>query len=226
MCDGTILILSMSHRITPDEANIKVDVKAEAVQVKQSPEVGETEPNNTQDNGPLQEAVIQMPTPSPRKGSELRENSSRAQDGDIKDRPVESRQAEVLQCTFNFLQKENTAADWEDFTEAKMKPEEENPATVKNKLPDMSSRAEAVCPENHLGTNTTTEHAAVVAARDNSEETSSKVTLDAGEAEPSGEFSQSNEVLSVPNSQLTAAACQLSLTSVVTQEIDKEPPSW
>ncbi|XP_073344265.1 uncharacterized protein [Pagrus major] len=217
---------------TPDEANIKaevkaeavqvkaeaVQVKAEAVQVKPTPEVAETEPNNTQENGPMMEVVTQKATPSPRKGSKLKENSTRAQDEGMKDRPADSRQPELLPCTLNSLQKEPTKADWEAFTPTNVAPEEKNPTSPQEKIPDSSSlTAEAVCAENHTETNATGEHIRAATTHDNDEETAVKV--DNAAPEPSGEFSQNN------HTQLTAAACQVSSISAVSQEIDKESPS-
>ncbi|XP_070784647.1 uncharacterized protein [Enoplosus armatus] len=205
-------------RKTSDEANMKVEVKAEVVHVKQSAAVAEIEPNNTQENGPLQKEVIQTATPSPSKGSELKENPTRAQGEDMNDCPADSVQAELLQCTLNCLQTEHATADWEVFTAT-------NAAPRQDKIPDSSSlTAEAVCPENHTETNTR-EHITLDTTHDNDEEAGSKVTIDHAVVEPSGAFSQNNEVLSVPNTQLTAAACQLSSISVVSQEIVKEPPS-
>ncbi|XP_037612562.1 uncharacterized protein LOC119480434 [Sebastes umbrosus] len=217
-------------RKIPDEATIKVK---EAVQVKQSPEVAETEPNNTQENGPLQKEVIQTAAPSPNKGSELEENSTRVQDEDMKDRPADSGQAELLQCTLNSLQKQNATADWEVFTatnaapeEENAAPEEENPASSLDKIPVSSSpTAEAVCPENHTETNPTREHITLDTAHDNEEEAGSIISIEKAVAEPPVEFAQNNEVLSVPDPQLTAAACQMSSISAVGQENDKESAS-
>uniref|UniRef100_A0A8P4K4Q7 OTU deubiquitinase with linear linkage specificity a n=2 Tax=Dicentrarchus labrax TaxID=13489 RepID=A0A8P4K4Q7_DICLA len=231
-------------RKTPDDNNIKVEVKAEevkvkaeavevkavevkaeavevkAVQVKQSPEVGDSEPNNTQENRALQEVVKQKATPSPRKGSEPEENSSRAQDEDAKNRPAGSEEAELLQCTLNSPQK--AAADWQVFKATNAAPKEENPASTQDKIPDIASlTAETVCPENHTEINTTSEHITLANAHDNDEEAGSEVTADSTVAEPSGEFPQNNEALSAPNT----AACQVSSISVVSQEIDKESPS-
>lgn len=209
----------MSLRITPGEADIKVEVKAEAVQVKKSPEVGETELNNTQENGPLKEVVIQTATPSPRKGSDLKENSTRAQDEDMKDCPADSGQ--LLQCTLNSLKNEHATAD---FTATNTAPEDENPASAQDKIPNISSlTAEVVFLENHTETKATMEHS-ILATHNNAEGAGSK--LDNVEAEASGQLSEKNEVLSSPNTQLTAAVCQLSSISVVSQEVDKESLSW
>lgn len=198
---------------------MKVEVKAEAVQ--KSPEVGEMELNNTQENGPLKEVVIQTATPYPRKGSDLKENSTRAQDEDMKDCPADSGQAELLQCTLNSLKNEHATAD---FTATNTAPEDENPASAQDKIPDISSlTAEAVFLENHTETKATMEHS-ILATHDNAEEAGSK--LDNVEAEASGQLSEKNEVLSPPNTQLTAAVCQLSSISVVSQEVDEESLSW
>lgn len=217
-----IILSVLSLRKMPDKAGIKMEVAAEAVLVKQSAEVAEAEPNNTQENGPLQKKVKQTATPSPRKGSELRENSTRAQDEAMKDRPANSGPAELLQCTLNSLQNEHDTADGEVFTATNAAPEKENPASVKDKIPDSSSLTPAaVCPENHPETNTTRELVTLDTTHDNDEDAGFKVAA----AEPSGEFSQNNEVLSLPNTQLTAAACQVSSVSVVSQEIDNHSPS-
>ncbi|KAJ4925412.1 hypothetical protein JOQ06_018144 [Pogonophryne albipinna] len=62
----------------------------EAVKVKKSvPVVVEKEPNNTQENGAFQKEVIQKASPSPRKGSELKENSTAVKDEVIKDSPAD-----------------------------------------------------------------------------------------------------------------------------------------
>lgn len=204
----------MSLRKKLDEASMTMEDK---VQVKQSPEVGETEPSNIQENGPLHKEVIQTATPSPRNGSKLKGNSTRAQKEDTEDRPAD----EPLQCTLNSLQKEHARVDWEVFTTTNAALEEESPASAQDKIPDNSSlTAEAVCPENRSHTETNTrEHITLDTSHDNDEEAGSKVTIDNAGAEPSGEFSQNNEVLSVPNTQV-------STISVVSQEVDKESPSW
>ncbi|XP_049420928.1 uncharacterized protein LOC125881692 [Epinephelus fuscoguttatus] len=209
-------------RKMPDEANIKVE---EVVQVKQIPEVAEMEPNTTQENGPLQKEVIQTASPSPSKRSKLMENSTRAQDEDTKDRPADSGQAELVRCTLNSLQKHATA-DWEVFTATNAVPEEENPALVQDRIPDSSSlTAQAVCPENHTEANTTREYITLDTAHGDDEEAGSRVSIENAAVEPSGEFCRNNEVLSVPNIQLTAAACQVSSISVVRQENDKQSRS-
>ncbi|XP_036934633.1 uncharacterized protein LOC119008435 isoform X2 [Acanthopagrus latus] len=206
---------------TPDEVIIKAGVKAEAVQVKPSPEVAETKPNNTQENGPMVEVVTKEATPSPRKGSKLRKNSTRAQDEEPKDRPVDSGPPEPLPCTLSSLQKEPAKVDWEALTPTNVAPEEENPTSPQDNIPERSSlTAKAVCAENHTETNATGEHITVAATHDNAEETDIKVDIAA--PEPSGEFSQNDKEASVPNTQLTAAVCQLSSVSA---EIDKESQS-
>lgn len=210
---------------TPDEDNIKVEVKAEAVQVKPTPEVAGTKPTNTQENGPMVEVVAKKATPSPRKGSKLKENSTRAQDEEPKVRPLDSGPPEPLRCTFNSMQKEPAKADWEALTQTNVAPEEENPTSPQDNIPESSSlTAEAVCAENHTETNATGEHITAAATHDNDEE--ADIKDDNAALEPSGEFSQNNEEVSVPNTQLTAAACTVSSMSAVSQEINKESPSW
>ncbi|XP_040921290.1 uncharacterized protein LOC121200215 [Toxotes jaculatrix] len=201
-------------RKTPDEVCIKVAEKAEAIQVKQSPERGELEPSNTQENGPLKKESIQTATPSPCKGFE-QDSSTSAQDEDVKEPPDDSGQTELLHCTLKSQPESLSAAHWEVFTDTIVAPEKENPASVQDKIPDgISLTAESVCPEkpSHSETATTTEHITVS-------------TLDSAVAGPSGEFSQNNEVLSVPNTRLDAAACQVFSISAVSQEINTEAPS-
>lgn len=199
----------MSLRITPNEAIIKVEAKVEAVQAKKCPEVGETEPNNTQENGPLKDAA-----PSPRKGSKLKEYITRAQDED-KDCPANSEQAGPLQCTLNSLQKEHTNTAAAD----------DSPALTPEKVPDTSSTtAEVVCLEDHTETKSTLEQK-ILASHDNDEEAGSQ--LDSIVATASEQFSEDGDgILSVPNSWLTAAVCQLSCSSAVSQETDKVSLSW
>lgn len=208
----TLLVCAVPLRKTPNEPNIKVEEKTESVLVKQSPENGETEPNNTQENGPLKKESIQTATPSPCKGFELKENSTRAQDETMKEPPDNSGQAEPQQCTLN----------WEVFPETKyVALEEENPASVQEKIPDgISQTAESVHAEkpSHTETTTTTEHITASVSHDDEEEAGSEVTVDNAVVEPSGEFSQNNEVLPVPNTPPPA--------SVVSQEISKEAQSW
>ncbi|XP_019127202.2 histone-lysine N-methyltransferase SETD1A [Larimichthys crocea] len=193
---------------TSDEANIKAEVKAEVTQI---PEVGETEPKNTQENGPSPDVVVQTGKTTPRK---LEENSTRAQDEDVKDGPADSGRAELLNCTLNSPQSDHAAAGWEVFTPE----EEEKPAVPQDKIPDSSSVNPKVCCENQPETNTTRERVTLATAHDSEEEEGSKA-VDNAAAEPSGEFSQNKEVLSVPNTQPTAAAYQPS------SEIDRESPS-
>ncbi|XP_059183115.1 uncharacterized protein LOC131962167 isoform X2 [Centropristis striata] len=196
------------------EANIKVQ---EAVQVKQSPGIAEKEPNNTQENGPLQKEAKQTATPSPGK---LKENPTRAQEEDVKEHP-----AELLQCTFNSLPKEQATADWEVFTPTNEAPEEETPASVQDKIPDSSSlTAAAVCPETQTETNPAGEHVTLDTTRDK-DEAGCNVPGGDAVAEPSEVFSQNKGELPVPNPQLSAAAGQVSSIPAVGQEKDKESPN-
>lgn len=208
-CDCAHPLCVMSLRKTSDEANIKAEVKAEVTQI---PEVGETEPKNTQENGPSPDVVVQTGKTTPRK---LEENSTRAQDEDVMDSPADSGRAELLNCTLNSPQSDHAAAGWEVFTPE----EEEKPAVPQDKIPDSSSVNPKVCCENQPETNTTRERVTLATAHDSEEEEGSKA-VDNAAAEPSGEFSQNKEVLSVPNTQPTAAAYQPS------SEIDRESPSW
>lgn len=212
-------------RLPPDEGNIKVEVKAD-VKVKHSPEGGETAPRNTQENGVLQEAVTQTAAASPRKVSEVQENSARAQDADVKDRPADAGHAGPLLCALNPPPKENTAAELQVVAAtntAAAAAEEENKTSPQGKILDISPlTAEAARPENHTEPNAAGEPVTPVTTRDTQEEADSKVPLDsAAAAEPSGETSENNEVSSVANTQL-AAACQVSPIAAVGQEISKE----
>ncbi|XP_031705881.1 altered inheritance of mitochondria protein 21 isoform X2 [Anarrhichthys ocellatus] len=206
-------------RKLPDEADIKVE---QAVQVKQSTGIAETEPNNTRENGPLQKEVMQTAAPSPSKGSDLKENSVGVQDEDMKDRPADIRQAEPMQCTLNSLQ-EHARADWVVVTATNAATEEENPVSEEDKIPDSSSPTiEAVCPEKPAETNATRELITVDNTTDNDDEAEeSKVTTENSVAEPSGEVSHNNEVISVPNPRPSAAAGQTSSGL----ENDEESPS-
>ena len=207
----------MSLRTMLDEETIK---PKEALKVKKSAVVVEKEPNNTQENGAFQKEVIQKATPSPRKGSELKENSTAVKDEVIKDSPADGGQAEPMQCTLFSPQREHATA-------TNVAPEEENPASAHDKIPDSSSLiTEAVCPENHTETNTT-EHITSDTTQDNEEEAGSTVTTESSAvAEPSEELSLNNEGLSEPNPPPTAVAGQMASVSAVRQEGDKQSASW
>lgn len=200
---------------------MKVVAQAEIVQVNKSPAVRQTEPNNTQENGPLKEVVIQPAPPSPGRVSDLNQNSTRAQGEDLKDHPADTGQAEALQCTLNSLKKEQGAAGLTATNRAA----EGNPASAQDNIPDISSpTVEAVCLENHAETKATTQ-AGMFAARgdDEGEGEEAASRLENIKTEASGQLC---EVLSQPNTQLTAAVRQASSVSVVGQEIDGGSPSW
>ncbi|XP_030613044.1 uncharacterized protein LOC115799886 [Archocentrus centrarchus] len=173
---------------------------------KLSPETGEQEPNNTQENGPLKKEVSQTEMPPPFKISE--ENTTRVQDK--KETPAHSGQL-AMQCASGFLQEERTNVDWEA--------KEENPASTQDRIPEGTSLThEAVCPDNppHTETNKTSEQIAESTTHHDEEE---KVTVEAVAN------NNNQQVLSVPNTQLDAAApaAQVSSTSVVNQEPEPEP---
>lgn len=194
-------------------------VQAETVKVDKSPAVRETEPNNTQENGPLKEVVTQPAPPSPRSGSNLKQNSTRAQGEDLKDCPADAGQAEALQCTLNSLKKEQSAAGLTATNGAA----EENPASVQDNIPDISSlTAEPVCLENHTETKAATQ-ASMLAAHGDDEGKEAASRLGNVKTESPGQLS---EVLSQPNTPLSAAVCQASSVSVVSQVIDGGSPSW
>ncbi|XP_047423710.1 uncharacterized protein LOC124995414 [Mugil cephalus] len=182
---------------------------------KQSAEKGES--SNTQGNGPLQEESIRNKTTP----HEVSENGTRAQNKD--ETPAHSgqaEQAELLHCTLNSLPK----VGWLDA-----KPEEENPASEKDRNPGgCLPTAELVCADNRTDTNT--EHTTVSATlHDHEEEEEEKaptaVTVYNVAAKPSEETAQNNEVLSAPNAQLAEAADPMSSIFVVREETKTEPQS-
>ncbi|XP_074549902.1 uncharacterized protein LOC141807662 [Halichoeres trimaculatus] len=195
-------------RKTPNEEKVKVEVKSEAVQLKQSAEVAEKELNNTQENGPLQREATQTAAAasSPRKESELLNTSARAQDEDVKD----DKPPELQPCTLISPQKKIATPDLEVGSA------EENPASAQNKVPDSRPiTASEAFPENHAET---TEHSKPNTTADTDEEKGSKVTIDDAAAELSGEISQNK----VPNTELSAADLLVSSIPVVDQEVDRE----
>lgn len=165
--------------------------------MKKSPVTEET--NDTQDNGLLKEEVKLTAKPSPRKRTEVIENITRAQE-DHKKETVDDGQAELPECTLNSLKEEHTDV---------IEPEGEDPSSaVQDKIPDISSQsAAAVCHENHVEINRTTEH--TQAARDNDEGSEPVV------AEALGQFCGNTQASSLQNAQLSSR-----------QEIDRDSPSW
>ncbi|KAG7231175.1 hypothetical protein INR49_012006, partial [Caranx melampygus] len=196
-------------RKTPDADNMKVEEKAEAEFKKQSPENGESEPNNTQENGPLVES-IHATAPSACKELELKK-----QNEDMEKPQDNSGQAEVLQRTLPPQQKICPRAESEVFTESNVAPEEGAPVSEQERILNGTlqtvKRVESVSPEKPSPTETTatTEHAAARTSHDDEEEAGSKVTSDKAVTEPSGEISPNDPVLTVPNSQVDEAACQV-----------------
>lgn len=210
----------MLFRITLDKSDISTEVKAEAVQAKKCLEVGQ--PNNTQENGPLKESNIQTAAPSPRKGSDLKENSARAQDEDMMESLKDSEdsgQIGLLQCTLNSPQKDQ---DTNDLPETNTAPEDVNSASGQDEPPDINPQsAEVACLENHTGIEAAME-CSISAPQYDDEEADSKV--DDAETEVLGQFCEKSEGLSLPNTELTTAACQLLSISVVSEEM--ESLSW
>ncbi|XP_060949499.1 glutamic acid-rich protein [Limanda limanda] len=214
-------------RKTHEEADIKVEEKSELVLVKQSPENGKTEPNNTQENGPLKTEIIQTATPSTIcKGVELEKNSTRAQDEVVKEPSDDGEQAEPLESTLDSEQKVNPAADWEVFTETNAEPEEETPASVQDEAPDgillTAQSVSAEKPPAPPETTSNTEHLTELTSHQDEGEAGSRVMFDEAVNEPSGELSANSEV-SVPNTE--PAAGQVMPVSVVSEEADGEAPS-
>ncbi|CAB1448663.1 unnamed protein product [Pleuronectes platessa] len=217
-------------RKTHDKADIKVEEKPELVLVKLSPENGKTEPNNTQENGPLKTESIQTAPPSTICNDvKLEENSTRAQDEVLKEPSDDGEPAEPLEGTLDSQQKVNAAADWEVFTETNVVPEEETPASVQDEVTDgflLTAQSVSVeeplpPPETTSNTEHVTEH---TSHHDDEEEAGSKVMFDEAVNEPSGELSANSEV-SVPNIEPAAAAGQVMPVSVVSEEADGETPS-
>ncbi|KAM7369769.1 hypothetical protein PAMP_011063 [Pampus punctatissimus] len=206
-------------RKTADEANIKAEEKAGAVQVKSSPEIGDTKPSNTQ-NGPLQKEATQTATLSPSKEPKLKEHCTKAQDKDLMKTLAGSGPKELQQCTLNVPHEGNTAGDWDVFAATKTATvQEENPTAVQDKILDSITQAAEATNPSHTETNAEREHTTMDTSHNDNEDTGCKVTIDDTVAEPSGEFSQYNEVLSESNA---AAACQVLSVPVVDQEINSE----
>lgn len=190
-------------------ANTEVKEKSEAVQVN-----GETEPNNTQENGPLHPCI--QPA-FPNRESEPTEN--RAQDKDIKKHLGDSGQAQHLQCTVSQT-KVHTATDLEVCETTSDVLEEENKASVPG---GTLLTAGDVCQEKPSHSEKTSAQEHITKTCTDDEESGSKVTRDFAVAEPSGEsFPQ---VLSGPEPQLSAAACQVLSSCSVNQPVNKEAQS-
>ncbi|KAM3593765.1 uncharacterized protein V6R79_021094 [Siganus canaliculatus] len=193
-------------RKTSGDTSIKVEVKTETVQVKQSLEA---EPNNTQENGPLLKGDIQTSTPSPKRESELQENSTRAQHVDMKDCPADSHQADLLTCTLDTAQEVHAAA------ECQGPGEQENPASVQDKtLVDGSVMTNEVYHEILTQADAAAEHISLSAAHDNSEEEE-----EAGAKVDSAVDEQSQQQM---NEAPSGAAHQPALVPAVGEEVDKE----
>uniref|UniRef100_UPI003AACD07E uncharacterized protein n=1 Tax=Centroberyx gerrardi TaxID=166262 RepID=UPI003AACD07E len=215
-----------------DEASIKKEDQVVTVQVKQSPQAGETGPAKTHENGPVQKECIRTTTPSPSKEAELKENSTnRAQDKDVKETAADNKPVESLQCTLDSPQTECTTNDQEVFTETNVVLVEEHPAAVQDKIPEgITEAAEAVCPENpSLPADILREHITKEAASDGDddeeEDRGSKTTVGNAVSRPSGEFSHCNEVSCLPDTELPAAACQvLSSQEVSTESVTGNGP--
>lgn len=181
-----------------------------------SPETGEQEPNNTQENGPLKREVIQIEMPPPCNMSE--ENATGVQD--TEESPARSRQL-AMQCALGSAQEEHAKAGSEVLKAPEM--EEKNP--TQDKIPEGTSLTpEVVCCEKTppFEANTTVEQTAVSTTHHDEEE---KVTVEAA-AKPSGEFSENHQVSSVPNVLLAAAAPAAQLSSVSVGKQEPEPLTW
>lgn len=211
-CTGETVVVGGTCGPQSDDDTRKSPVE-DVVQLKPSPENGETELNNTQENGPLQKESVRTATPSPRKESQLKENGTRAQDKEMKETAADSEQAGLLQCTLNSPQEDlaATAAAVESLEvcdASNAEKEEENPASVEDKIQDdVPLKAE------NTETNTAaTEHITASAPHEEEEEgASTRVTDDSDAAKPSEESVESNE--NVPNVQPAAAASQESTVS-------------
>lgn len=179
-----------------------------------SPETGEQEPNNIQENGPLKQEVIQIEMPPPCKMSE--ENATGVQD--TEESPAHSCQL-PMQCALGSVQDEHAKADSEV-----LKAEIEETPPTQDKIPDGTSLTpEVVCFEKTLHTeaNTTVEQTAASTTHHGEEE---KVTVEAA-AKPSGEFSKNHQVSPVLD-MLAAAAPAAQLSSVSVGKQEPEPLTW
>uniref|UniRef100_A0A3B3B7C0 Proteoglycan 4-like n=1 Tax=Oryzias melastigma TaxID=30732 RepID=A0A3B3B7C0_ORYME len=192
-----------------DERSQSPEEEACKVPVHQCPDNEDTEPNNTQENGPFQNKSIQEVAPSP---SKIPENSTRAQDDDTKDAPD---RAETLQCTLNPPQKDPPAADAEVIVALNAEPKNEEPTFAQEKTPNADAvRSEILS----LPEKSTPEHTAANATED--DEGSKEVI--AAAAKPSEELAQSDEGSAVPSSQLAAAADGAAPISAATPETAAE----
>ncbi|XP_026147584.1 uncharacterized protein LOC113121388 [Mastacembelus armatus] len=184
--------------------NAMVEGKAEAVKN------GETESSNTQENGCLQKESFQTAMSSPPKDSELKEDSTRPQDENMKRLSADFGETELSQ------EKGHAAAEYEVFTATSVVAEEENPASLQDRVTDgISLIAEAVC----TGKTPTRENITLVTSHDNDEESSSRVNIDSSVAKESGEILHNNEV---SNAHLATASVQVKFLSVDSQEISGE----
>lgn len=216
----------MLPRKTSDEASIKNVEKVVTVQVKQSPQARETESSKTQENGALQKEILPAKAPSPIKGADLKQNSnSTAQDENVKETATDNRPVERPLCTLDSPQSECTTNDQEAITETNAVPVEELPAAVQDKIQDVVLQpAETVCSETpSIRAGTPTDNTTPEPSRDAGDATEeeegcgSKATTD-----EALEVSHCNEVSSLSDSQIPAAACQVSSVSASGQEICTE----
>lgn len=176
-------------------------------------ENNEKKSSNTQENGLLQQENSPLPPSNEAK---------------LKDTPAaqpETREAAPSDTgnVLNLLESISTAHR-EDAVASDTKPEPheaEDPASVLEQAPQgISPPSKADSPESppHPETNASTEH---ITAR------SSPADVKEGCCkERSGDLTQNNEALSVPNSELTAAAGQAASSSEVALETNPEASSW
>uniref|UniRef100_A0A3P9KGH1 OTU deubiquitinase with linear linkage specificity a n=1 Tax=Oryzias latipes TaxID=8090 RepID=A0A3P9KGH1_ORYLA len=186
-----------------DERSQSPEEEASKVPVQQCPDNEDTEPNNTQENGPFQNKGLQEAAPSP---SKMPENSTPAQDEETKVIPAEGDRAENLQCTLNSQQKDPPTTDAAGIVALNAEPKKEEPTLVQDETPNavvIPSLPEKATPE-------------PTAANATVDEVSKEVIASA--AKPSEESAQSDEGSSVPSCQPTAAAGGAASISAATEE--------
>lgn len=185
--------------------------EASKVPVQQCPDNEDTEPNNTQENGPFQNKGLQEAAPSP---SKMPENSTPAQDEETKVIPAEGDRAENLQCTLNSQQKDPPTTDAAGIVALNAEPKKEELTLVQDETPNavvIPSLPEKATPE-------------PTAANATVDEVSKEVIASA--AKPSEESAQSDEGSSVPSCQPTAAAGGAASISAATEETAPDTLSW
>lgn len=185
-------------------------VEAEAVQVKKCVETEAPTNTITQENGPLKEPDVQTVAPTPRRGSELLENSTTAQDEEVAVIPEADIQTGPLQCTLSSPQKKQVADDQPGVNTA---PVVVNSASAQDERLDINPSApvEAAGLGNHTGMEAAaTADQSPPATQSVDQETDSKI--DFAVAEEPLNCCETNAVSSV--------SCQLQVASLVSEEME------